>query len=157
VNHLCHQPLYKVTFTCSKRRIKTVSNMKSQAFISPAIRLEPLSLWTMQPNRLCNLTWLCDADRGSSTKHTLAAQSTLLWCRYLACPEICTAGQDNLKFHCPVTLLPDRCFSTGILCTQLRLLLLTTRDESGTDIFRPYSRPNPFRGVLIRPYPSPDI
>jgi hypothetical protein len=31
------------------------------------------------------------------------------------------------------------------------------RDESGTDIFRPYSRPNPFRGVLIRPYLSPDI
>jgi hypothetical protein len=31
------------------------------------------------------------------------------------------------------------------------------RDENGTDIFRPYSRPNPFRGVLIRPYPSPDI
>jgi hypothetical protein len=32
-----------------------------------------------------------------------------------------------------------------------------SRDENGTDIFRPYSRPNPFRGVLIRPYPSPDI
>jgi hypothetical protein len=31
------------------------------------------------------------------------------------------------------------------------------RDENGTDIFRPYSGPNPFRGVLIRPYPSPDI
>jgi hypothetical protein len=31
------------------------------------------------------------------------------------------------------------------------------RDENGTDIFRPYSRPNLFRGVLIRPYPSPDI
>jgi hypothetical protein len=31
------------------------------------------------------------------------------------------------------------------------------RDENGTDIFRPYSRPNSFRGVLIRPYPSPDI
>jgi hypothetical protein len=30
------------------------------------------------------------------------------------------------------------------------------RDENG-DIFRPYTRPNPFRGVLIRPYPSPDI
>jgi hypothetical protein len=25
------------------------------------------------------------------------------------------------------------------------------------DIFRPYSRPNSFRGVLIRPYPSLDI
>jgi hypothetical protein len=32
-----------------------------------------------------------------------------------------------------------------------------SRDENGTDIFRPYSRPNSFRGVLIRPYPSPDI
>jgi hypothetical protein len=31
------------------------------------------------------------------------------------------------------------------------------RDENGMDIFRPYSRPNPFRGVLIRPYPSPNI
>jgi hypothetical protein len=32
-----------------------------------------------------------------------------------------------------------------------------TRDENGTDIFRPYSRSNPFRGVQICPYPSPDI
>jgi hypothetical protein len=32
-----------------------------------------------------------------------------------------------------------------------------SRDENGADIFRPYSRPNPFRGVLIRPYPSLDI
>ena len=31
------------------------------------------------------------------------------------------------------------------------------RDENGTDIFRPYSKPNPFRGVEICPYPSPDI
>ena len=31
------------------------------------------------------------------------------------------------------------------------------RDENGTDIFRSYSRPNPFRGVEICPYPSPDI
>jgi hypothetical protein len=31
------------------------------------------------------------------------------------------------------------------------------RDENGTDIFRPYSRPNLFRWVLIRPYLSPDI
>jgi hypothetical protein len=34
---------------------------------------------------------------------------------------------------------------------------LKSRDENGMDIFRPYSRPNPFRGVLIPPYPSPDI
>jgi hypothetical protein len=32
-----------------------------------------------------------------------------------------------------------------------------SRDENDTDIFRPYSRSNPFRWVLIRPYPSPDI
>jgi hypothetical protein len=32
-----------------------------------------------------------------------------------------------------------------------------SRDENDTDIFQPYSRSNPFRGVLIRPYPSPDI
>jgi hypothetical protein len=36
-------------------------------------------------------------------------------------------------------------------------LIVVGRDENGTDIFRPYSRPNPFRGVLIRPYPSPNI
>jgi hypothetical protein len=30
-------------------------------------------------------------------------------------------------------------------------------DENGTDILLPNSRPNSFRGVLIRPYPSPDI
>jgi hypothetical protein len=45
--------------------------------------------------------------------------------------------------------------------TQMRIYLkdaiLPSRDENGTDIFRPYSIPNPFRGVLIRPYPSPDI
>ena len=31
------------------------------------------------------------------------------------------------------------------------------RDENGTDIFQPYSKPNPFRGVEICPYPNPDI
>jgi cis-zeatin O-glucosyltransferase len=34
---------------------------------------------------------------------------------------------------------------------------MESRDENGTDIFRPYSRPNPFRVVQICPYPSPDI
>jgi AAA+ ATPase superfamily predicted ATPase len=34
---------------------------------------------------------------------------------------------------------------------------LISRDENGMDIFRPYSRPNSFREVLIRPYPSLDI
>jgi hypothetical protein len=33
----------------------------------------------------------------------------------------------------------------------------TDQDENGTNIFRPYLRPNLFREVLIRPYPSPDI
>jgi hypothetical protein len=32
-----------------------------------------------------------------------------------------------------------------------------SRDENDTDIFRPYSRPNSFREVLIRLYSSPDI
>jgi hypothetical protein len=41
--------------------------------------------------------------------------------------------------------------------TLSRYLTVDSRDENGTDIFRPYSRPNPFSGVLIRPYPSPDI
>jgi hypothetical protein len=40
---------------------------------------------------------------------------------------------------------------------MMMMQLATYRDENVTDIFRPYSRPNPFRGVLIRPYPSPDI
>ena len=31
------------------------------------------------------------------------------------------------------------------------------RDENGMDIFRPYLKPNPFRGVEICPYPSLDI
>ena len=35
--------------------------------------------------------------------------------------------------------------------------LFKSRDENGTDIFRPYSRPNSFRGVQICPYPSPNI
>jgi hypothetical protein len=34
---------------------------------------------------------------------------------------------------------------------------LWRRDENVMDIFRPYSRSNPFRGVLIRPYSSSDI
>ena len=34
---------------------------------------------------------------------------------------------------------------------------IVSRDENGTDIFRPYSKPNPFRGVEICPYPSSDI
>ena len=40
-----------------------------------------------------------------------------------------------------------------IMTTSVR----SSRGENGTDIFRPYSRPNPFRGVQICPYPSPDI
>ena len=36
-------------------------------------------------------------------------------------------------------------------------ILVTTRDENDTDIFRPYSKPNSFRGVEICPYLSPDI
>ena len=35
--------------------------------------------------------------------------------------------------------------------------LPAARDENGTDIFPPYSRPNPFKGVHICSYPSPDI
>jgi hypothetical protein len=33
----------------------------------------------------------------------------------------------------------------------------TNRDENGTDIFRSYSKPNPFRGFQICPSPNPDI
>jgi hypothetical protein len=35
--------------------------------------------------------------------------------------------------------------------------IVAARDENGTDIFRPYSRPNSFRGVEICPYPSPNV
>ena len=34
---------------------------------------------------------------------------------------------------------------------------LLSRGENGMDIFRPYSRPNPFSEVQIYPYLSPDI
>jgi hypothetical protein len=41
---------------------------------------------------------------------------------------------------------------------QVRKMVFTSAsDENSTDIFRPYSRPNSFRGVLIHPYPSSDI
>jgi hypothetical protein len=36
-------------------------------------------------------------------------------------------------------------------------VVLASRDENGMDIFRPYSRLNPFRGVWICLYLSPDI
>jgi len=39
-NHLFHQPSFMQS-DFSKRRIKTASNMKSQAFISPAFCFEP--------------------------------------------------------------------------------------------------------------------
>jgi hypothetical protein len=59
-------------------------------------------------------------------------------------------------FGALVTLHKDLSVSEhpGFYSTTVRAII---RDENGTDIFRPYSRPNPFRGVLIRPYPSSDI
>jgi hypothetical protein len=42
----------------------------------------------------------------------------------------------------------------GLCSVHISLLF---RGENGTNIFRPYSRPNPFRGIQICPYPSPDI
>ena len=46
----------------------------------------------------------------------------------------------------------------GFLCQQrVHSLVVVTRDEIGTDIFRPYLRPNSFRGVQICLYPSPNI
>jgi hypothetical protein len=45
--------------------------------------------------------------------------------------------------------------ATGVASTGIKVVVY--RDENGTDIFRPYSRPNSFRGVLIHPYPSPHI
>jgi hypothetical protein len=49
-----------------------------------------------------------------------------------------------------VIIISNVCVCTSCVCVM-------SRDENGMDIFRLYSRPNPFRGVLIRPYPSPDI
>ena len=46
---------------------------------------------------------------------------------------------------------------TGMDDMNLSAVYVICRGENGTDIFRPYSRSNPFRGVQICPYPSPDI
>ena len=55
----------------------------------------------------------------------------------------------------------DRWFTEGYIqdheAGRERRMAATGRDENGTDIFQPYSKPNPFRGVEICPYPSPDI
>ena len=47
--------------------------------------------------------------------------------------------------------------ATDTRTVAVESLLLASRDENGMDIFRPYSKPNPFRGVEICPYPSQDI
>jgi len=35
----------------------------------------------------------------------------------------------------------------GRIRIRIRIMSIMSRDENGTDIFRPYSRPNLFRGV----------
>ena len=63
------------------------------------------------------------------------------------------ARQDRMTI-CAVTSRPDR---RGRRLGRHAMHGPVGRDENGTDIFRPYSKPNPFRGVEICPYSSPDI
>ena len=63
----------------------------------------------------------------------------------------------NDFFHNIVSIL--RCLLQQIALIGMYgdIIEMTARDENGTDIFRSYSSPNPFRGVQICPYPSSDI
>ena len=49
------------------------------------------------------------------------------------------------------------CFEKADALLHAMDLTAPSRDKNGTDIFRPYSKQNLFRGVEICPYPSPDI
>jgi hypothetical protein len=71
------------------------------------------------------------------------------------------SGRTVIRLHCSiqknntVRLIKD--WHTLFWSTLEQPWCVIIRDENGTDIFRPYSRPNPFRWALIRPYPSLDI
>ena len=52
---------------------------------------------------------------------------------------------------------PDRRKLGRRTCHYGHSLAAVGRDENGTDIFRPYSRPNLFKGIQISPYPSLNI
>jgi len=113
--------------------------MKSQSCLSP----QP-SLWfgTIKPvdnAKQCKSTLQFDMVVMPTEKAVLNTRlqhrsTTVLL--PLACPEICTDGQENLRFHCPVTLLPAQRFSKGILRTQLHLLLLST-DRGRQNLYSP--------------------
>ena len=48
-------------------------------------------------------------------------------------------------------------YMAPVLSSKCLEFLHIVSGENGTDIFRLYSRPNPFRGVQICPYPGLDI
>ena len=56
----------------------------------------------------------------------------------------------------PCSAVPAHLENYNYGCSTAREMVLG-RDENFTDIFLPYSRPNPSRGVQICPYPSTDI
>ena len=68
----------------------------------------------------------------------------------------CRAGMRASEGSQACERLESKCFSGRDYYTPM-LLWLTTRDENGTDIFRPYSIPNLFREVQIYPYSNPNI
>ena len=105
-NHLFHQPSFMQS-DFSKRRIKTASNMKSQAFISPAFCFEP----RIKPMHNASKSTLQFDMVVMPTEEPVKthACSTVLRCCYLL-PALKSArlAMKNLRFHCPVTLLPDQ-------------------------------------------------
>ena len=79
-------------------------------------------------------------------------------------PFTCHAGQLRCRAT-PAIVVKMYRFSLSaakIVAPILNLLSkewpsVTIRDENGTDIFRPYSKPNPFGGVESCPYPNIQI
>jgi hypothetical protein len=92
-----------------------------------------INITTSDSDAACPVTHRCAGPTNARIAHASSVASHLCW----------RARDTREKVGPPVHPHP--------------YVLLPARDENSTDIFRPYSRPNPFRGVLIRPYPSPDI
>ena len=82
----------------------------------------------------------------SLSKHLFLGR-TAFFCRY----QIVTSRKEGFD----VGTGPDRSCRNWHAPTCR--LCIVTRNENGTDIFRPYSKPNPFRWVEICSYLSPDI
>jgi hypothetical protein len=107
------------------------------------VNSDALFVWTYQQNQQpSNSVFLSQQTSEQCFQHNKPAKRTG-W-EILRCDgHLKNSKYYLVPFPLPLPLLPTQC--AGF------------RDENGTDIFRPYSRPNPFRGVLIRPYLSPDI